>query len=229
MRRLYLLRHGEVAYFDAQGKPVDPWATKLTDAGCTMVDEVAATLNEANVDLIVASAVPRALESADIIARRTGITPQVDADFNELAPGDLASVARLELEKTILHAYLDAPNDGARFFGGESFAAFATRVDRGLQRLLGEPGWTVGVVVTHDPVIRCIIANVLSLGLAGLRFFEHDPASVTVIDFIEDPDGLMQPVIRLVNGGRGAVPVAGPQETALAQFYRRYRAATDPD
>ena len=32
-RRLYLLRHGHVAYYDAEGKPLNPKLAALTDRG----------------------------------------------------------------------------------------------------------------------------------------------------------------------------------------------------
>ncbi|MDP9362887.1 MAG: histidine phosphatase family protein [Chloroflexota bacterium] len=226
-RRLYLLRHGEVAYFDDRGKALDPWAAPLSERGRRQIGQVAAQMTASGVDRIVTSAVPRALETADILADRLGLAPVADEAWNEIRPGDLAAIPDRQLRSVIVDAYRNAASPGARFFGGELFSAFAGRVGRGLDRLLADPGWTTLAVVTHDPVARYVIARALGLGLAGLRFFEQDAGGLNVIDWAADPDGSVQPIVRLINGTPDNLVKAGPREPALVRFHRGYRASRE--
>ncbi len=226
-RRLYLLRHGDVAYFDDRGKALDPWAAPLSERGRRQIGEVAAQMTASGVDRVVTSAVPRALETASILADRLGLAPVADEAWNEIRPGDLAAIPDHQLRSVVVDAHRNAASQGARFFGGELFSAFAGRVDRGLDLLLADPSWTTLAVVTHDPVLRYVIARALGLGLAGLRFFEQDAGCLNVTDWAADPDGSVQPTVRLINGTPGNLVKAGPREPALARFYRSYRASRE--
>ena len=182
-RRLYLLRHGEVAYFDPDGCPVDPWQVSLTAHGRTQANALAAALSGRGVELLVTSAVPRAIETSAILAAGLGLAPVVDAGWNELRPGDLAAVPPDRLRAVIVDAYRRAADPCACFFGGEEFGDFARRTGDALNRLLAAPEWSTAVVVTHDPVLRFVVARCLGLGLAGMRFFEQAPGCINVIEF----------------------------------------------
>ena len=167
-RRLYLLRHGEVAYFGPDGRPVDPWEVSLTAQGRTQADALAAALSGLGVELLVTSAVPRAIETTAILAAGLRLEPEVDAGWNELRPGDLTAVPPVHLRAVIADAYRRAADPGACFFGCEEFGCFARRTGDALDRLLAAPGWSTAVVVTHDPVLRFLVARCLGLGLAGM-------------------------------------------------------------
>lgn len=99
------------------------------------------------------------------------------------------------------------------------------RVERGLDRLFDDRCWTTTLIVAHDPVNRYLIASSLGLGLAGLQFFEQDAACVNIIDFVDDADGAVEPIIRLVNGTAGDLTRSISREPALARFYRNYLAS----
>ena len=43
-KRIYMLRHGEVSYFDADGRPVDPRGVSLTEDGIAQIEAVRAVL-----------------------------------------------------------------------------------------------------------------------------------------------------------------------------------------
>ena len=180
IRRLYVLRHGDVAYFDEHGRALGGSAARLTEHGRKQIGDVAERLVACGVDRLVSSRVPRALESAEVIAARLALSPVRNEAWNELEPGDLAMVPEADLRHVVVDAYRSAAAPGARFFGGELFAAFAARIDRGLTDLLEDPRWTTAVVVTHDPVARYVLAKALDLGLAGLRFFQQDAGCLNI-------------------------------------------------
>ena len=182
----------------------------------------AEVLAPCGVDRIVTSTVPRAAESGAILGAGLSLSPVPDDGFDELKPGDLSRIPVEDLERTIVHAYRNASQKDARFFGGEAFAAFATRVDRALARLWVDPDWTTAAIVSHDPVNRLLLANSLGLGLAGLAAFEQDAGCINIIDFSEDD---APPIVRLVNATWEDPAKSGSRETGLTRFYRSYRAS----
>ncbi len=223
-RRLYLLRHGEVAYFGRDGRPVDPWEVGLTAQGRTQAGNLAAALSGRGVELLLTSAVPRAMQTAAILAAGLGISTVVDPGWNELRPGNLAVVSPDRLRAVIVDAYRCAADPGACFFGGEDFGGFARRTGDALDRLLAAPDWSTAVVVTHDPVLRFLVARCLGLGLAGMYFFEQEAGCVHVIEFPWLAGGEASPLIRLLNGGPDDLARLGARGPALDRFYHRYNA-----
>ncbi len=225
VRRLYLLRHGEVAYFDERGRTLDGWTASLTEHGREQIGGVAERLAGCGVDRLATSTVPRALESAGIVAGRLALAAVREEAWNELQPGDLSTVPEADLRRVIVDAYHSAATPAARFFGGEFFSAFAARIDCGLINLLDDARWTTAVVVTHDPVARYVLAKALGLGLAGLPFFEQDAGCLNIIDWVGAPGGSPAPVVRLVNGTVNNLVKQGRRDPALARFYESYRAS----
>jgi broad specificity phosphatase PhoE len=199
-RRLYLLRHGEAAPGATQGPGADPWAAPLTTRGRAQVAALAEALAGLGLDLLVCSTVPRAVETAAILARRTGLAPVADEGLDELRPGRVLAGPPEAVRMAVQAAYRDAGLPEARFLDGEPFAAFALRIERALARILARPGWRRAAVVTHEPALRLVMARCQGLGLASLAAFAAASASVSVLDC---PPGIVAvdaATLRLANG-----------------------------
>ncbi len=69
-RRLYLIRHGEVSYFAADGTAVEPHEARLTIGGREQARRLGAQLAPAGIDRLLTSALPRAVEPAATLAER---------------------------------------------------------------------------------------------------------------------------------------------------------------
>ena len=63
-RRIYLLRHAEVAYFDADRQPVAPDEVPLTPGGRHQAGRAGAALAGVRFDRVLTSGLPRAVETA---------------------------------------------------------------------------------------------------------------------------------------------------------------------
>ena len=76
-RRIILMRHGDVVYFDAQGKPVpDPDKVNLSDKGKAQADATGAylkTIGIAKFDRVLSSDLPRTVETAERVLAAAGI------------------------------------------------------------------------------------------------------------------------------------------------------------
>lgn len=196
-RRLYLLRHGEAA---PTAPGADPWTAPLTPRGRAQVAELAEALAGLRLDLLVTSTVPRATETAGILARRVGQEPITEEGLNELRPGQVLEGSPEAVRLAVRLAYRAAGLPGARFLGGEPFVEFGQRVEGALARILARPGWTRAAVVTHEPVLRLVMARCQGLGLEGLDAFEAATASISIIDCARGVIALEEATLRLANG-----------------------------
>ena len=67
-RRIYLLRHAQVAYFEHDGRPVRPDSVELTAEGVEQARATAAALAGVSFDRVVTSGLPRTLATARNVA-----------------------------------------------------------------------------------------------------------------------------------------------------------------
>ncbi len=206
MRRLSLRRHGAAA---AAGPGADPWQVPLTPRGRAQVAGVAQALAGLRLDVVVSSTVPRAVETAGILAGQAGLEPILEAGLDELRPGRLLCGPPEAVRLAVREAYRDAGLPGARFLGGEAFVAFGLRVEQALARILARPGWSRAAVVTHEPALRLVLARCQGMGLAELGGFEAAAASVTVVDFPPGAVALEQAILRLAGGSADAAVRVG--------------------
>ena len=84
-RRLYLMRHGAVDYVDARGRPVAPDQVPLTAEGRAQGVAARALLEGVELDRVIASGLPRTMETAELAAPGRTIETWPDTD-----PGDAA-------------------------------------------------------------------------------------------------------------------------------------------
>jgi broad specificity phosphatase PhoE len=65
-RRLFLMRHGSVTYFDASGRPYPPETVPLNDEGRAQADAAGHAFAAAGVrfDRVIVSGLPRTVETA---------------------------------------------------------------------------------------------------------------------------------------------------------------------
>jgi probable phosphoglycerate mutase len=180
-RRIYLLRHGRVAYF-VDGRPVDPDAVQLTDEGRRETEQTAAALSGIEFDRVITSGLARAVETARIVAPDR--EPESWPELRELAGGRLADLP--DPEAAFVGAFSGTLPEDATFLGGETIGSLLDRALPALQRLAGEPEWDVALVVAHGGTIRALLSYALTGGRAFLGNFELAPASISILDVGDD-------------------------------------------
>ncbi|MEU0514848.1 histidine phosphatase family protein [Amycolatopsis sp. NPDC006125] len=172
---VHLVRHGQSAWNVAgrvQGQ--SPRAGSLTAAGRAQ----AAALDVTGT-VLVSSDLPRARETAEIIAARLGLPVLVDAGLREQRLGALEGRRFAEVRPVIdglwAHPLRLPPG------GGESVADLHLRVRRTLGRLAARHAGEELVVVTHGGPIRVATAGVDPLsGAAVPRVAVGNAAVITV-------------------------------------------------
>jgi broad specificity phosphatase PhoE len=237
-RRIYLLRHAEVAYFDEQGRPVAPDEVPLTPAGRRQAEAAGAALAGVRFDRVLTSGLPRTRETAELVLRSAGqgtangggaagagAGPAIEAwpELRELVPGRLADLAPEELEAAFVGAFRGVLPGPTRFLGGETIDELLDRVLPALARLLADPGWDTVLAVLHGGVNRAL----LSFALSGQRLFlgavEQAPAGINVLDV----DRAGEFVVRAVNATPWDPAYLAGRSTTMEELWAQFRGAAD--
>jgi 2,3-bisphosphoglycerate-dependent phosphoglycerate mutase len=171
---LYLVRHGEAV---ANVEPViggmrgDRGLTSRGRDQCRLLQERLAQ-EEMHVDRLVSSTLPRALQTAEYVARALGLPVLHDEGLHELRPGEADGLtvpewrARYRVDEEPTGA-----RDPYRAFSpeGESWATFLARAGGALSRLVARHRDETVVAVCHAGVVEASFALAFGLGASGNR------------------------------------------------------------
>jgi probable phosphoglycerate mutase len=178
-RRLYLMRHAEVAYFE-DGRPLHPDAVPLTEGGRGQARAAADALAGVRFDRVITSGLPRTLETARIVA--PAHEPESWPELQEFHAARLEDIPEDELENAFVNAFRDVVPEESRFLGGESIGELLDRVLPAIERLRADPDWDVTLAVLHGGVNRAILSHALTGGRLFLGNFEQAPACINILD-----------------------------------------------
>jgi broad specificity phosphatase PhoE len=176
------MRHADVSYVDGAGAPVNPEAVPLTPRGLEQAAAARNALAGVELDLVVASDLPRTAETAAIVA--PGHEVERWPDLAEWRGGRLDAIPPEELERAFVGA-LRVTDEASRFLGGESLGEALDRVHPALDRLVARE-WETALAVLHGGVNRIVISYALSGDRTYFGTFEQAPACINVLDLGED-------------------------------------------
>ena len=179
--RILLARHGET---DAKRRRMllGRHELPLNAEGRRQAAALAAEVSGHGLVRLYASPAGRAVETAAIVAARTGLRPILDDRLAETAKGrwegrPRAAVKAAEPE---LYRELRSAPEGFRFPEGESLREHQRRARAALAEIAGGP--LPALVVCHDGTIRCALALGHPAGLAAWREFSVPNAEVIAFD-----------------------------------------------
>ena len=225
-RRVYLMRHGSVTYFDSAGKPVLPEMVPLNEQGRLQATAAGRVFAEAGVrfDRVIVSGLPRTVETASRVLTETG--QQIDIEhwpeFVEIRGGKLANIPDAELKEAFTGAFEGVPPEDKRFLGGETVGQLMDRIHPGIDKLRADPDWDTVLLVLHGGVNRAI----LSYALTGRRMFLGNLAQtagcLNVLDVGQAPTDW---VVRVVNYSPPSQLQAESRGTTMEALFHQYRRA----
>src|SRR5271166_5535405 len=133
---VYLARHGQTAY-NAEGRFQGQQAVPLDDTGRAQAAELAQRAAAHDFRALWCSPLLRARETADVVARRIGLSPREDARLMETDAGDWTdrSFAEVRAQAPERFDAFAAGDPSFAFPGGESFAEQEERVAAALQEV----------------------------------------------------------------------------------------------
>jgi probable phosphoglycerate mutase len=178
------MRHAEVAYFDARGRPVAPGQVLLTAEGEEQARAAAATLAGVEFDRVLTSGLQRTVDTARIVA--PGVKPEEWLELREIEPGRLREIRDEDLEATFAGAFRGAIPPETRFLGGETIGSLFDRVIPALDRLLEDPAWDAVLAVLHSGVNRAILSYAVTGERRFFGGFEQAPTCINIVDIGDD-------------------------------------------
>ncbi len=182
-RRIYLMRHGKVAYFD-EGRPLRPEDVPLTQEGEEQARAAAAVLEGVRFDRVITSGLPRTVETARIVA--PGAEPESWPELREIESGRLDDIPEDELEQAFSSVFKDVVPEERRFLAGETVGSLLDRVLPAVERLLADRDWDIVLAVLHGAVNRAILSHALTGRRMYLGNIEQAPGCINVLDVGDD-------------------------------------------
>lgn len=218
-RRIYLVRHGDVAYFDEMGRPQRPDLVPLTELGRRQSAVLREILESTTIDRVVTSGLPRTVQTAEILAGARDLEIEVREDLQEIRPGNLADIPASQLEEAFVGALSGGLDRSSRFLAGERFGDFLDRVLPCFRSLRDDSDWGELLIVAHGAVNRAIIMEILGSGLEIYGRIEQDPAALNVLDVSDAGPG----IVRLLNFTPYAVVKEGLTLTTMEKLFLDFR------
>lgn len=222
---MYLLRHGEVAYFADPAAPMGHEEVVLTAAGVRQAQASGRALAPVRFDRVITSGLPRTRRTAEIILEQLEHPPEREPDswpdLCEFQPGVLDDVPDENLEDQFMQVFRGQPPLEATFMGGESVGSLVERVGLAMERLYADRDWETALVVLHGGVNRAILSWAIAGQGAFFAHFEQSPACINIVD------GGPEFFVRGVNITPYDPVPAGSRLTTLEEMliqYRDYRA-----
>jgi probable phosphoglycerate mutase len=179
-----LVRHGESApakasspfpLVDGQGDP------ELAPEGREQADRVGARLATERIDAVYVTTLRRTVQTAEPLAKKLGLVPQVEAAMREVHLGEWeGGLFRKHVsENHPIALRVRAEQRWDLIPGAEQAAAFADRIRTGMERLAAaHPGKRLAVV-THGGVIGQVLA--LATGSTPFAFVGADNGSISEV------------------------------------------------
>ena len=225
-RRIFLMRHGSVTYFDAAGNPVLPESVPLNVAGREQATAAGRVFAESAIrfDRVIVSGLPRTVETASLVLAETKqqLELQQIPELVEIRGGKLAAIPDAELREAFIGAFEGVAPEEKRFLAGESIGELMDRVHPAIDALRADPDWDTLLLVLHGGVNRAI----LSYALTGQRLFLGNLAQTAgCINALDVGDAHHDWVVRFMNYSPPSALQAESRGTTMEALFHQYRKA----
>ncbi len=159
---LYFVRHGESEANLLKEFSNRPGKHPLTEKGRRQAAALAGKLRGASIEMVYASPVLRALQTAEVLSHELGIPYRVEDDLREFDVGILegkSDQASWDIYWEVVNAWFQRREWDRRIEGGESFLDIERRFLPFIRRLVQDHGASSGSIalVGHGGTYRCVL------------------------------------------------------------------------
>lgn len=222
-RRIYLMRHGSVTYFDENGRPFAPDAVPLNTLGQAQANAAGQVFARAGLhfDRLIISGLPRTVQTAQRVLAETGqkIALEEWPDLEELRGGKLTAIPDEELREAFVGAFDGLVPENKQFLGGETVGQLMDRVHPCIDRLREDKSWDTVLLVLHGGVNRAI----LSYALTNRRLFLGNLAQTAgCINAIDVGEAHADWVVRTVNYSPLSELQGDSRHTTMEVLFEQY-------
>lgn len=187
-----LLRHGQTP-MSVQKRYAGRSDIPLTDVGLQQAAAAAKRLASAGIDVIVASPLLRARQTAGEVAATTGAPVVTDGGFRETDFGAWEGLTFAEVRERWpgeVSGWLADPAVPPP--DGESFVEVSERVSGALQRVLADRAGQTVLIVSHVTPIKMLVTTALLAPPAALYRMHLDVAALCEIDWYADGPAVLR-------------------------------------
>ncbi len=190
---LRLLRHGETPHTIEKrfsGTRFDPPLSERGQGQARAAAKHIASIG--GVDVIVASPLTRARQTAQAVADELGLEVSIDDDLRECDFGDWDGLTFTEAQAqggAALSNWLGNPEIAPP--GGESMVQLAARVAAAQQRILSANAGKDVLVVAHVGSIKMLIREALSASISVIHRLQLSPAALCTVRWYADGNSAM--------------------------------------
>jgi probable phosphoglycerate mutase len=189
---LFLIRHGESTPQVERimgGMRGDRGLTPLGVAQAERLRDRLTATREVTADVVIASTMPRARQTAEILAPALGLPIIEDEEVQEVRPG-IADGLSLEEAEARFHmsAFVSDPSHPVSP-GGESWQQFVQRVSGAFDRITQQHAGRTVVVVCHAGVIEGSFLHFFRLPLMSLPPVQFSTQNTSITHWQQPLDG----------------------------------------
>ncbi|MDX2219541.1 MAG: histidine phosphatase family protein [Burkholderiales bacterium] len=222
-RRIFLMRHGSVTYFDADGRPHPPDTVPLNAQGRDQADAAGRLFADANIrfDRVIVSGLARTVETAERVLAASGqsISLQHDNHLREIGGGKLSDIPDAELQQAFVGAMDGVVSLDTRFLGGETVGELMDRVMPRVDALRADAEWDIVLLVLHGGVNRAVLSYLLTGQRQFIGGLAQAPACVNAIDV---GAGRHDVAVRLINHAPLDQLHTTTRKTTMEALYEQY-------
>jgi broad specificity phosphatase PhoE len=223
-RRIFLMRHGDVTYFDDTGRAIDPDTVPLNSKGRAQATAAGSVFASQTVhfDRVIVSGLRRTVETAQLVLAETGqhVKLEIEPAWKEIRGGQLATIAPAELENAFLRAFDGIVAEEVRFLGGETIGELLDRVLPALAALRADPSWDTVLLVLHGGVNRAILSHAITAG--GRAFFGHLAQATGCINALDVGAASVDWVLRTLNYSPPSPLHRDVRNTTMEMLYAQF-------
>ena len=160
------------------------WSNEdLSDLGYAQAQRLSSRLASLPIALVYTSPLKRAYNTALILAKPHNLEPKVLDDLIEIRLGDWQGLHRDEISQRWPELWQQSRIDPSEVTlpNGESFQQVTDRAVRAFEMIVADNQDKQAVMVTHEVVIRVLVAHVLGTSNSIYRRFEVGNASLSII------------------------------------------------
>jgi len=223
-RRIYLMRHGDVTYFDASGQVIDPENVPLNDRGREQAIAAgrAFAAQDLRFDRVIVSGLRRTVETAEHVLAQTGqlVEMEVQPAWQEIRGGGPGTIAPDQMENAFLRVFDGIVPESTRFLGGETIGELLDRVLPQVDALRADPSWDTVLLVLHGGVNRAILSHAITTG--GRTFFGHLAQATGCINALDVGTAPRDWVVRAINYSPPSPLFHDVRHTTMEMLYAQY-------
>lgn len=223
-RRIFLMRHGDVTYFDDSGRAIDPETVPLNARGLAQARAAgeAFALDDVRFDRVIVSGLPRTVQTARQVLAATGQQVEIETwpEWQEIRAGRLPDLPPGQFEAAFLGAFDGVVPETTRFLGGETIGQLLDRVLPPVERLRADDAWDTALLVLHGGVNRALLSHAITAG--GRAFFGHLAQATGCINALDVGAKPGDWVVRAMNYAPPTPLFRDIRHTTMEMLYSQY-------